>query len=176
MFRTSTTLCTLTGAALLAAGIAFADAGIQEPLAQSQRFLTSALFENPAASKGDRLMPARVADNGVSISIVEIVGLSHATVILRGSNGEVLYRSDPRTGITTMAKNTDLPVLTMREDLQSPAVQHSPAPHHQGGDEKAREPKRKTPVGCMGDVSPLAKESANRMPSLCLASLKQSSS
>jgi hypothetical protein len=37
MLRTSTTLCTFTGAALLAAGIAFADAGIA-PLAQSQEF------------------------------------------------------------------------------------------------------------------------------------------
>ncbi|WP_445501906.1 hypothetical protein [Microvirga sp. G4-2] len=169
MLRNSTTLCTLTGAALLAAGIAF-DAGIA-PLAQSQEFLKTALLNDPAAAKGDRMVPARPAKNAVSISIIEIVGLTHATVILRGSNGEVLYRSDPRSGITTMAKNTDLPVLTMKEDLQSPAVQHPPATHGEGSDEGARKPKRQTPVGCMGDVSPLASASANRMPSLCLASL-----
>ena len=170
MLRTSTTLCTLTGAALLAAGIAFADAGIT-PLAQSQEFLKTALFNDPAAAKGDRLIPARAAESAVSISIIEIVGLTHATIILRGSNGEVLYRSDPRTGITTMAKNIDLPTLTMKEDLQSPAVQYPPATHREGSDEGARKPKRQAPVGCMGDVSPLASASANRMPSLCLASL-----
>lgn len=172
MLRTSTTLCTLTGAALLAAGIAFADAGVS-PLAQSREFLKTALFNGPAAVKGDRMMPAQAAENTVSISIIEIVGLTHATIILRGSNGEVLYRSDPRSGITTMAKNTDLPILTMREDLQGPAVQYPPVTRREGGDEGAREPKRQTPVGCMGDVSPLASASANRMPSLCLAYLRQ---
>ncbi|PVE22137.1 hypothetical protein DC522_22775 [Microvirga sp. KLBC 81] len=165
-------MCTLTGAALLAAGIAFADAGIA-PLAQSQEFLKTALLDHPVAAKGDRLMPARAAEKAVSISIVEIVGLTHATIILRGSNGEVLYRSDPRSGITTMAKNTDLPILTMKEDLQRPAVQHPPATQREGSDEGARKPKRQTPVGCMGDVSPLASASANRMPSLCLASLER---
>ncbi|KLK90047.1 hypothetical protein AA309_27890 [Microvirga vignae] len=170
MLRTSTTLCTLMGAALLAAGIAFAEAGIA-PLAQSQEILKTTLFNDPAAAKGDRLMPAKAAENVVAISIVEIVGITRATIILRGSNGEVLYRSDPRSGITTMAKNTDLPILTMREDLQNPAVQHPPATQREGSDEGARKPKRQTPVGCLGDVSPLASASANRMPSLCLASL-----
>lgn len=171
MLRASTILCTFTGAALLAGGITFADAGIAS-LAQSQEFLKAALFEPPAA-KGDRLMPVQAVENAMSISIVEIVGLTHATIILRDSNGEVLYRSDPRSGITTMTKNTDLPILTVKEDMQSPAVQHPPVSQREGKDEGARKPKRQTPMGCMGDVSPLASASANRMPSLCLAALEQ---
>jgi hypothetical protein len=170
MLLTSTRLCVLTGAALLAGGIAFADSGINS-LMPTHEFLKATLFEGQAAPKSDRLMAARSTDDPINVSIVEIVGLTHATVILRGNDGKVLYRSDPRSGITTISKNTDLPVLTMKEDMQNPAMQHSPVTHE--GKEEPRKPKRKAPVGCMGDVSPLASASANRMPSLCLASLEQ---
>ena len=169
MLLTSTRLCVLTGAALLAGGIAFADSGVGS-LMPKHGLLKSALFQEQAAPKGDRLVSARSAENPASVSLVEIVGLTHATVILRGSNGEVLYRSDPRSGITTISKNTDLPILTVKEDMQSPAVQHPPMTRE--GKDEPRKSKRQTPVGCMGDVSPLASASANRMPSLCLASLE----
>lgn len=174
MLRTSTRLCILTGAALLAGGIAFADSGI-DTLAQSRSYLKAALLQGRVATKGDRLATARSAENPTSVSIVEIVGLSHATVILRDSNGDVLYRSDPRSGITTISKNTELPVLTMKEEVQGPAVQHPPVMRREGADEPRKE-KRKAPVGCMGDVSPLVSASADRSPSLCLASLDRPSS
>lgn len=168
MLLTVTRLGVLVGAAVLAGGIAFADSGIG---ALRSSLLKTGLFEEQAAPKGDRQAAVRPADSAANVSIVEIVGLSHATVILRGDNGEVLYRSDPRSGITTISKNTDLPALTMKEDLQAPAAQNPPMARE--GNDEPRKPKQKTPVGCMGDVSPLAKASANRMPSLCLASLEQ---
>lgn len=171
MLRASKMLCTLAGAALLAGGIAFADFGIAT-LAQAQELLRTALFEVPAA-KGDRLLPVHPPEKAASVSIVEIVGLTHATIILRGSDGEVLYRSDPRSGITTMAKNTDLPILTMREDLKGSPIQYPPASRRKGNDEGTRRPTRQAPMGCLGDVSPLASASANRMPHLCLASLAE---
>jgi hypothetical protein len=156
---------------LLAGGVAFADTGIAA-LTRSQEFFKSALLQDQVASKSDRLAVARSADHLAGVSIVEIVGLTQATVILRGNNGEVLYRSDPRTGITTFAKNTELPVLTMKDEVPGPAVQHPPVVRREGSDE-TRKAKRPTPVGCLGDVSPLVSASANRMPSLCLASLNQ---
>lgn len=167
MLLTVTRLSVLAGAAVLAGGIAFADSGIG---ALRSSLLKTTLIEEQAAPKGDRLAALRPADGAATVSIVEIVGLSHATVILRGDDGEVLYRSDPRSGITTIVKNTDLPALTMKENLQAPTVQNSPAAREGG---EPRVPKQKPPVGCMGDVSPLAKASANRMPSLCLAALEQ---
>jgi hypothetical protein len=172
MLLTSTRLCVLTGAALLAGSIAFADSGVGS-LVPSHAGLKAALFQQQAAPKGDRLMSAHSAESPASVSLVEIVGLAHATIILRGSNGEVLYRSDPRSGVTTISKNTDLPILTVKEDMQSPAVQHPPVPVTREGKDEPRKPKRQTPVGCMGDVSPLASASSNRMPSLCLASLER---
>lgn len=169
MLLTSTRLCIVTGAALVAGGIAFTDSSLKAP----QAFLNAALFQEAVSSKGDRLASVQPAETSENISIVEIVGLAEATVILRGRNGEVLYRSDPRSGITTIAKNTDMPVLTLKEDMQGPAVQHPAAPTSQSGEEP-RKTKRQTPVGCMGDVSPLVSASANRSPSLCLASAESS--
>jgi len=166
MLLTSTRLGVLAGSAILAGGIAFADSGIAS---LRSSLLQAALLEGPAAPKGDRLMAARSADDPASVSIVEIVGLSRATVILRGDNGEVLYRSDPRSGITTVSKNTEIPVLTVKEDLQTRPVSHPPASRE--GNDGPRKQKRQVPIGCTGDVSPLARASANRMPSLCLASL-----
>lgn len=170
MLRTSTALCALMGSALLAGGIAFADTGIRS-LTQSQAFIRSVLFGEPVAPKGDRLDAPRPADAPSNVSIVEIVGLTHATVILRGDGGEVLYRSDPRSRITTITKNTELPLLTVRDEGQGPMVPH-PRASSREGKEETRKPKRPARVGCMGDVSPLVSASANRMPSLCLASLE----
>ncbi|MCG7392474.1 hypothetical protein MHY87_06110 [Microvirga sp. ACRRW] len=170
MLLTSTKFYVLTGAALLAGGIAFADTGFA-PLQSPHDFLKAALFQEQLASKGDRLAMTRPAEDQTSVSIVEIVGLEHATVILRGNDGKVLYRSDPRSGMTTVTKNTDLPVMTMKEEMQAPAVQTPPVAREES--EEPRKVKRQTPVGCVADVSPLARASSNRMPSLCLASLEQ---
>lgn len=170
MLLTSTRLCVLTGAALLAGGIAFANPGIN-PLELPQVF-RDALLQDRVATKGDRLAISQPAESQASVSIVEIVGLTHATVILRDSSGEVLYRSDPRSGITTISKNTELPVLTVKEDMYSPAVQHPPVTAREESEEPQK-PKRQTPVGCLGDISPLASAGPGRSPSLCLASLDQ---
>src|SRR4051794_12416310 len=55
----------------------------------------------PAASveirKGDRITPPVAAKNRASVSSVELVGVSNATVILRDRSGAVLFRSDPLT-------------------------------------------------------------------------------
>ncbi|MEE1654788.1 hypothetical protein VB618_01160 [Microvirga sp. CF3062] len=112
--------------------------------------------------------------NPATVSTVELVGVSQAMVILRDRDGKVLYKSDPHSGTTIYARDTDLPVVTLKENVQAPATQHPVS--QQEGIEAPREqkPKARKPVGCLGDVSPLAKASADRMPSLCLAFLQQS--
>jgi hypothetical protein len=168
MLRASMTLVGLAGIGFLAGGFTLANSEA-DSFVRSKELLRTALMQQ--ASKADRLA---VWDGDVqrnSVSIVEIIGLTQATVILRGDDGAVLYRSDPHTGTTTFAKNTELPILTMKEEMSGPAVQHPPATHREGSEETRKE-KRSNPVGCMGDVSPLARASANRMPSLCLASVE----
>jgi hypothetical protein len=172
MLRASMTLVGLAGISFLAGSFALASSE-PDSFTRSKELLRAALMQQKAV-KGDRLT-AWDGDiqRNTTVSIIEIVGLTHATVILRGNKGEVLYRSDPRSGTTTFSKNTELPVLTMKEEMRSPAVQHPPVTRREGSEEIRKE-KRRTPVGCMGDVSPLARASANRMPSLCLASLDHS--
>ncbi|MGO4389149.1 hypothetical protein AB4Y85_16590 [Microvirga sp. 2YAF29] len=169
MLRASITLVGLAGISFLAGSFALANSE-PDTFTKSKDILRVAMTQQNAV-KGDRLA---VWDGDVqqnTVSIVEVVGLTQATVILRGGNGEVLYRSDPRSGTTIFSKNTDLPILTMKEETQGPAVEHPPVTRREGSEE-IRKPKRTTPVGCMGDVSPLARASASRMPSLCLASLE----
>jgi hypothetical protein len=171
MLRASMTLVGLAGISFLAGSFALANSE-PDSLTRSKDILRAALMQQNAV-KGDRLAAWDGDIQQNTVSIVEIVGLTQATVILRGSNGEVLYRSDPRSGTTTFSKNTELPVLTMKEETRGPAAQHPPVIRREGSEEIRKE-KRTTPVGCMGDVSPLARASANRMPSLCLASLEHS--
>lgn len=169
MLRASMTLVGLAGISFLAGSFAFANSE-PDSFTQSKNILRAAMTQQNTV-KGDRLAVWDGDAQQNTVSIVEIVGLTQATVILRGSDGEVLYRSDPRSGTTTFSKNTELPILTMKEVVRSPEVQHPPVTRREGSEE-TRKPKRITPVGCMGDVSPLARASANRMPSLCLASLE----
>jgi hypothetical protein len=171
MLRASMTLVGLAGISFLAGSFALANSE-PDSFTKSKDILRNAMTQQNAV-KGDRMA---VWDGDIrqnTVSIVEIVGLNQATVILRDSSGEVLYRSDPRSGTTTFSKNTELPVLTMKEETRGPSVQHPPVMRREGSEEPQKE-KRRSTVGCMGDVSPLARASANRMPSLCLASLEHS--
>jgi hypothetical protein len=170
MFRTPVALVGLAGVFFVAGSFA-PDILSMSPLAQSDT-LRPAMA---ASTKGDRVAgPVRIG-NPTSVSIVEVVGVTDAAVILRDRDGQVLYKSDPRTGVTTFARNTELPVLTLKEGLQSRPSQHL-AIRREGNEAPQQKQKTRNPVGCMGDVSPLAKASVNRMPSLCLASLDRSMS
>jgi len=168
MFSNPVALVGLCGVFFVAGSFA-PDILSMSPLAQSDT-LRPAMA---ASTKGDRVAgPVRIG-NPTSVSIVEVVGVTDAAVILRDRDGQVLYKSDPRTGVTTFARNTELPVLTLKEELQSQPSQH-PAIRREGNEAPQQKQKTRNPVGCMGDVSPLAKASVNRMPSLCLASLDRS--
>ncbi|MGO4526238.1 hypothetical protein AB4097_15385 [Microvirga sp. 2MCAF35] len=169
MFRTPVALVGLAGAFFVAGS--FAPASFNMPsLVQSEALALS----GGVLAKGDRIAAPVAASQPTTVSIVELVGVSNAAVILRDHDGKVLYRSDPRTGITTFARDTELPVVTVKDEAQGSVAQH-PARHREGSETpQEQKPKSRNPVGCLGDVSPLAKASANRMPSLCLALLDQS--
>ena len=174
MFGNPATLLGLAGVAFLAGSFIPASFSLAS-LAQSERPVTHLPLGPAAAAKGDRVARPLPAQQPATISTVELVGIAQATVILRDRNGEVLYRSDPESGVTIFAKNTDLPIITLKEEVHAPVVQHPVAPRREGTEMPAdQKPKRRNPVGCLGDVSPLAKAGADRTPSLCLALLHQS--
>jgi hypothetical protein len=174
MFRTPVALVGLAGVFFVAGSFVPASFNLS-PQAQSEVLSDAALPQHMgAANKGDRMTAPVPSASPATVSIVELVGVTQATVILRDRDGKVLYKSDPRSGTTIYARDTELPVVTLKEDTQAPAAQHPVSQRE--GTEAPREQKQKTrkPVGCLGDVSPLAKASADRMPSLCLALLQQS--
>jgi hypothetical protein len=174
MFRTPVILVGLAGGLFLAGGFIPASLSIAPP-AQSEGLSEQALpLQMAASTKGDRRAAPAPASNPSTVSIVELVGLSQATIILRDREGRVLYRSDPRSGVTTFARDTELPVITLKEGAQGPVAQHPGSPKKGNEAQQEQKPKPRSTVGCMGDVSPLVKASANRMPSLCLAMLDRS--
>jgi hypothetical protein len=174
MFRTPVILMGLAGGLFLAGGFVPSSLSLAPP-AQSEGLSDEALLRNIGGSvKGDRTSAPAPAGQPSTVSIVELVGVSQATVILRDREGRVLYRSDPSLGETTFARNTELPVITLKEQAQGPAVQHPVQPHKGNEAQQEQKPKPRNTVGCMADVSPLVKASANRTPSLCLAQLDQS--
>jgi len=174
MFRTPATVIGLAGAAFMAGGLAPNAFGTA---AKSDTTFDRAALQQQvlASAKADRIQAPVPAQDRLTVSVVELVGVSRATVILRDRNGQVLYSSDPEAGTTTFSKNTDLPVVTLKEEDRGPAVQQHPASRREGNEAPSTSPqKRRNPIGCMGDVSPLARASAGRSPSLCLALLDQS--
>jgi hypothetical protein len=164
MFDTPVIVIGLTGAAFLIGSLA--------PVALESRERAS----GPAISvKGDRLpLSAAGSVRPSTVSTIEVVGLSQATVVFKDRDGQVLYRADPLANTTAVAKNVDLPVVTLREEQTAPAVpvvQQQPEPKQEGGDPPAVQPRRGKPVGCEASVSALARSDASRVPGLCLAGL-----
>jgi hypothetical protein len=174
MFRIPVALVGLAGIFFVAGSFVPASFNMSHQ-AQSEVLANAALPQGMnAPTKGNRMMTPVPSTNPATVSIVELVGVEQATVILRDRDGKVLYKSDPLSGTTIYARDTNLPVVTLKENVRAPATQH-PVSQREGTEApREQKPKTRKPVGCLGDVSPLAKASADRMPSLCLALLQQS--
>src|SRR6266536_2580161 len=72
------------------------------------------------AHKSDRLMPARAAARqGPAITAVEVVGLRNTAVVYRDREGRVLFRTDPVSNATLVAKDVVLPEITIRDSGRS---------------------------------------------------------
>jgi hypothetical protein len=103
------------------------------------------------ALKGDRLVTSRDAREQRTIAAVEIVGLRNAAVIYRDHDGREIFRTDPVTNATVVAKDVVLPEVTIRESGGSrvdPLPINAPRLRVPSGN--------KLPVGCEPPVSPLA--------------------
>src|SRR5437867_9517510 len=72
------------------------------------------------AQKTDRLMTARVAaGQRPAITAVEVVGLRDTAIIYRDREGRVLFRTDPLSNATLVAKDVILPEITIRDSGRS---------------------------------------------------------
>jgi hypothetical protein len=114
--------------------------------------------------KADRLTPARVAQaQRPAITAVEVVGLRDTAVVYRDREGRVLFRTDPLSNATLVAKDVVLPEITIRDGGHSTV---NPVPI----EVPVQAPQRaKLPPGCDPAFSPLTLPALSRMPSRCIA-------
>jgi hypothetical protein len=122
------------------------------------------------STKGDKLSRSVAVSERSTVSVVELVGVSQTAVILRDRDGKILFQSDPLTNTTLIARDVDLPVITLKQEERSPVLHQEPAPRREGNQPPPASGRKSKPFGCEGAVSPLAK-GHNGTPSLCLASL-----
>src|SRR6266542_1863445 len=100
---------------------------------------------------------------GSAVTAVEVVGLRNTAVVYRDREGRVLFRTDPVSNATLVAKDVVLPEITIRDSGRSTV---NPVPI----EVPARAPERpKLPPGCDSAFSPLTLPSLSRMPSRCIA-------
>ncbi len=171
MLDTPATFMVMAGAAFLAAS--YGPAAWNARSAPMQELAPVAISHT---GKGDRLQAPRPSTARSSVSTVEIVGVSKATVVLRDRDGTVLYRSDPLSNATVIAKDASLPIVTLKDTPQNPAAERNPlepSPVGPSVQDEGRGPARdtvRTPrtFGCESAVSPLVRGS-DRAPGRCRA-------
>ena len=101
-----------------------------------------------------------------SVSVVELVGVSQVKLVLKDAQGNVLFASDPQSNTTYFSKDTDLPVVTLKEENGS-SVMSRPVTR-QSGDSSDAPKRRGQPHGYIGAVSPLAQAGKEAAASLCV--------
>ena len=164
----------MTGTAFLVAS--YASAAIETRVTEPA---PKAAVVGTVSAKGDRLDRARPAAERAPVALVEVVGVSQVAVVLKGRDGSVLYSSDPLSNTTVVAKDADLPVVTLTETASVPVVQNTPAAPAATGTQEGREgteqptnaPRKPRTIGCETVVSPLVRNSAGREPSRCVVEL-----
>jgi hypothetical protein len=119
-------------AAFVAAGLATSLAGMLA--IQSVNLLNTgpgiAEKSEPAAQgthvnrtgKGDRLPFSSTAREHAKqiVTTVEVVGVRNAAVVYRDREGRILFSTDPLANVTVVAKDVELPELTIRETPTAP--------------------------------------------------------
>jgi len=161
----------LAGTALLA--VTFTQSAMSDVSGGSKPSAsTSGIQAVASETKAARLSAPQPNAVRTVVTTVELVGVAQATVILRDESGGVVFRSDPRSNVTYLTKDVDLPVITIKEEARSPVVQKPVRPAREREDASENPIRKASPVGCTGALSPLVKSEASRTSSLCLAALE----
>ena len=113
------------------------------------------------SARMDRLAAPHAAQPQ-AITTIELIGLGNAGVIYRDQNGRVLFRNDPATQTTTVAKGVVVPDLTIRRN--PPATPRLAPPR-----DVARDKPLKLPDACESAFSPVAAPSLADIMGRCFA-------
>ncbi len=66
-------------------------------------------------NKGDSLPKSANSGTPRRITTVEVVGIENTAVVYRDRDGNVLFKTDPVSNVTMVAKDVQLPEVTIRE-------------------------------------------------------------
>jgi hypothetical protein len=117
--------------------------------------------------KGDRLPTRATSETSRAIASVEVVGIDNVAVVYRDRQGNVLFRTDPLSNMTVVAKGLSLPEVTVRDSERVPAQQLPIKRMHE-----APLPSSELPIGCESAVSVAADHVLARTPSRCVSELQ----
>jgi len=117
--------------------------------------------------KGDRLAPARPGVQ-TPVASIEVVGVDAAAIIYRDREGNILYRTDPVSNVTVIAKGVKLPDITVRRELGS-ATRPVPVQVPEKTGDRTSPKSVPMPVGCEPVASPIASPRLSRLTGRCIS-------
>jgi len=112
-------------------------------------------------NKTNSLPAPQMSVERIPIKTVEVVGIRNAAIVYRDREGNILFRTDPVANVTVVAKNVDLPEVTIRDTAATQVKRMSvdrPEPVEQ-------------PQGCESAFARPAPVALTRLSSRCLAQL-----
>lgn len=113
--------------------------------------------------KQDRVRPVATPAAQPNIAAIEMVGLDSPLIIYRDREGRLLFRNDPFSRTTTIAKGVVVPDFNIRRNTpKTPAL----VPTREG---QSSEPE-KLPVACESAFSPVAAPKLAHIVGRCLVS------
>jgi hypothetical protein len=109
--------------------------------------------------KADSLPAPQTSQPRIEIKTVEVVGIRNAAIVYRDRDGNILFRTDPVANVTVVAKNVDLPEVTIRDTAESKVRRMSV--------DRAKPPIQ--PQGCESAFARPSPVTLTRLSSRCLA-------
>lgn len=111
MFRTAVDIAGGVAAVAIAVslGVVIAGADFSAPKTEQHASVNR-------EAKGDKLpVNDSATQKPTKISVIEVIGVSDAAVVYRDRSGQMLFKTDPMSNVTVVAKNSLLPEITVRE-------------------------------------------------------------
>jgi hypothetical protein len=174
MFRTAVDIAGGMAAAVIAVCLGLVLGGVELP-GGSGSMSTSTTSVNREA-KADMLpVNPAAAPRANRISVIEVIGVSDAAVVYRDRGGQLLFKTDPLSNMTVIAKNTVLPEVTVRESDTSEVIpvpvepKQNPAAVREVPNGAAE---RRIPEGCESSFSTFIVPSQKNKAGRCLSSLE----
>jgi hypothetical protein len=112
-------------------------------------------------NKADALAAPQRSQPRIEIKTVEVVGIRDAAIVYRDRDGNILFRTDPVANVTVVAKNVDLPEVTIRDTADAKVRRMSV--------DRAEPPEQ--PQGCESAFARPSPMVLTRLSSRCLAQI-----